>query len=130
LDNNKAQEELGKKIRESREAKGLSLRQMSKDLNISVSFLSEIERGNKRCPDDVITAICNYLGENEDEFFIAAGRVPPGIMKALRENPRIQDLVREVSTFLDDEDVNALLHMIYRLKRKNTNFPFKEPKRN
>lgn len=121
-------EELGFKLREAREAKGISLRQMAKDLSISVSFLSEIERGIKRCPDDGIISISKYLDANLDEMFIAAGRIPPNVIQALKENTKIQDLVREVSGFLNEEEVDDLVNMIYKLRENKCKFPIRDCK--
>lgn len=66
--------EFGKFISSKRKEKGVSLRVMAKDLNISISYLSDLEQGNKMPPNssqekyrDLIINIINYLDMNELE---------------------------------------------------------------
>ena len=43
--------EFGKYISNKRKEKGISLRTMAKDLDISISYLSDLEQGNKMPPN-------------------------------------------------------------------------------
>lgn len=60
--------EFGNFISNKRKEKGISLRMMAKDLNISISYLSDLEQGNKMPPNssnekyrDLIISIIDYL---------------------------------------------------------------------
>ncbi len=60
--------EFGNFISNKRKEKGISLRMMAKDLNISISYLSDLEQGNKMPPNssnekyrDLIINIIDYL---------------------------------------------------------------------
>lgn len=60
--------EFGIFISNKRKEKGISLRMMAKDLNISISYLSDLEQGNKMPPNssnekyrDLIINIIDYL---------------------------------------------------------------------
>lgn len=64
--------EFGNFISSKRKEKGISLRMMAKDLNISISYLSDLEQGNKMPPNssnekyrDLIINIIDYLNMND-----------------------------------------------------------------
>lgn len=64
--------EFGNFISNKRKEKGISLRMMAKDLNISISYLSDLEQGNKMPPNssnkkyrDLIINIIDYLNMND-----------------------------------------------------------------
>ena len=66
--------EFGDYISNKRREKGVTLRTMAKDLSISVSYLSDLEQGNKMPPNsssdkykDLINKIMDYLNMNEDD---------------------------------------------------------------
>lgn len=59
---------------EKRKEKGVTLREMSKELNISISYLSDLENGNKFPPNsskkehkNLINKIVNYLDLSEQD---------------------------------------------------------------
>lgn len=66
--------EFGNFISKKRKEKEISLRTMAKDLNISVSYLSDLEQGNKLPPNstkdnykDLMMLIMDYLELNDEE---------------------------------------------------------------
>ena len=66
--------EFGKYISDKRKEKGISLRTMAKDLDISISYLSDLEQGNKMPPNslkdkykDLIIGIMEYLEMNAED---------------------------------------------------------------
>lgn len=66
--------EFGKYISDKRKEKGISLRTMAKDLDISISYLSDLEQGNKMPPNsskdkykDLIMGIMEYLEMNDED---------------------------------------------------------------
>ncbi|MDR1453979.1 MAG: XRE family transcriptional regulator [Candidatus Margulisbacteria bacterium] len=54
--------ELGRKIRETREQKGLTLRKLAKDIGVSPSFISQVEQGKASPSVDSLTQIAKNLG--------------------------------------------------------------------
>lgn len=65
--------EFGKYLKEKRNEKGITTRTMAKDLDISVSYFSELESGAKLPPNsnkkdygDLIQRIINYLELDEE----------------------------------------------------------------
>ena len=66
--------EFGDYVSKKRKEKNISLRTMAKDLNISVSYLSDLEQGNKLPPNsakdkykDLILIIMDYLDFNDED---------------------------------------------------------------
>ncbi|MGH9962328.1 MAG: helix-turn-helix domain-containing protein, partial [Pyrinomonadaceae bacterium] len=53
---------LGQRIRELRDAKELSLRELAKKLEISAPFLSDIELGRRYPSDEVLASLARKLG--------------------------------------------------------------------
>ena len=78
--------QLGKKIRELRESRGLSLRGFAKQLGgLSAAFLSDVELGRRYPSPDVMTKMAQVLGTTETE------------LKAYDERPPVDEL-RQLST--------------------------------
>lgn len=59
---------LGKLIRESRQAKGLLIRQVAAELGIDPSLLSRIERGDKRPTRVQVIQLSKILDTDENEL--------------------------------------------------------------
>ncbi|MFC7394756.1 helix-turn-helix domain-containing protein [Scopulibacillus cellulosilyticus] len=61
-------EQWGRRIRAFRKLKGYTQADLAKELNISLSILGEIERGNRLPADELIKKISDTLGVSIDEF--------------------------------------------------------------
>lgn len=58
----------GAKVRALRDAKGIALKQMAADLNVSAAYLSALEHGNRGRPaPGLVMQIAGYLGCIWDE---------------------------------------------------------------
>lgn len=62
---------IGEIIREGREGKGLLLREVADKLHVDVSFLSKIERGNKRPTKKQIHKLSQIIKVSERELMLA-----------------------------------------------------------
>lgn len=60
---------VGSRIRARREAIGISLRQFARNLDVSASFISQLETGKTQPSVATLFAICNALGLSTDELF-------------------------------------------------------------
>lgn len=79
----------GAYIRQKREAKEIALNDFARQLDISPAYWSRIEREMEKPPkDELIRKAAEILGENPDEAFIEASRLPPD----MRED--VGDIVR------------------------------------
>jgi transcriptional regulator with XRE-family HTH domain len=66
-------DEVGLRLRESRELAGLSLRELARRLELSASALSQIETGKSRPSVKTLYAIVSELGISLDELFANPG---------------------------------------------------------
>lgn len=62
---------IGEIIREERESKGLLLREVAASLEVDPSFLSKIERGDKRPTREQISQISKILKVSEKDLLLA-----------------------------------------------------------
>lgn len=70
--------ELGKAMREAREAKGISQRQLGKLSGVDYSSISRMERGEFASPDPVkLQKLARLLDVDLEEFYALAGYLMP-----------------------------------------------------
>ena len=74
---------LGQRIRELRDKKDLSLRELAKTLNISAAFLSDIELGRRFPSDKVLSGMAKALGTTVEDLRTYDTRVPVQEIKRL-----------------------------------------------
>ncbi|WP_019995459.1 helix-turn-helix domain-containing protein [Aureimonas ureilytica] len=67
---------IGGQIRELRKVKGMTLQQVAEVADVSVGYLSQIERNQSKLPIGVLKRISNALGIQMSWFFHAAPDVP------------------------------------------------------
>ena len=75
--NDEAMADLGKYLRAQREIAQVSLRAFARAINVSDSYLSQVERGMYQPSPDVLKAIAEGLGMAPDQLFRRAGWLPP-----------------------------------------------------
>lgn len=85
---------LGQKVRELREAQGLSLRALAEKVGVSAPFLSDLEHGRRGT--DKIPEIAKALGADAAELEKLSGKLPPELRSWLKQNPRVVDLLQDV----------------------------------
>jgi transcriptional regulator with XRE-family HTH domain len=79
---------LGQKIRQLREAKDLSLRDLGKKLGKTAAFLSDIELGRRNPSDEVLVEIARVLGSSIEDLKQFDRRPPlEEIKRKAAENP-------------------------------------------
>lgn len=61
----------GQIIRETREKKGLLLRELAAELKIDSAVLSKIERGERKLTKDLVLKIVQILGLNERDLMLS-----------------------------------------------------------
>lgn len=75
-----AADSFGAFVREHRNKRGLTLLDVAAALEISIPYLSRIERDREKVPrDEVIRRIAKILHVSQDEAFAAARRLPPDL---------------------------------------------------
>ena len=102
--------EIGQRIREHRDSLGYTREQVSKIVDISPQFLSEVERGVKGVSSDMLRKLCDGLGLTAD--YVLWGK------KSLADvSPIIAMLATIDQTYLPRaEDLLKVFHMTVAMK--------------
>lgn len=109
---------LGDLIREARTPKG-SLRDFAKRLDITPSYLSDIENDRRVPAEEVLRRIAELLGLDFDELMAKAGRFGEDAERYMRKHPTVGVLFRKLSeSKTPDDDLAKLLKKAEELARK------------
>src|SRR5438552_3059333 len=102
----------GEKVRELRQAKRLTLRDVASKVAINFTYLSKIENGKLDFSDypseKLIRKLAKALGGDTDELLLLAKKVPDRIRKRVLERP---DAFTKLAG-LDDEALDRLVAQI------------------
>lgn len=74
-------------IKRLRKEKHLSLLQVSGELGISESFLSQIENGKRKPSMNLLEAIAKFFERDPDEISISLGIVPAWVVEKMMNAP-------------------------------------------
>lgn len=108
---------LGERIRELREQKDISLRELAKRLGVSPAFLSDIELGRRFPSAEVLAKIAKELGESVEELKKYDTRPPVEELKRLAAaNPLMGLALRRVVE--KKVSANELIEFLNKEKRK------------
>ncbi len=97
--------EIGDRIREARMKSGLTQSQLAETLDVSTSFLSEVETGKKGMSFETFYAICESIEVSSD--FILFG--PDAITKPSKT-------IIEIAQRLDSEELNTCINFLTALR--------------
>jgi transcriptional regulator with XRE-family HTH domain len=104
---------IGDALRARRQAQHRTLREVSTAANVSLGYLSEIERGQKEASSELLAAICEALGARLSEVLsevsdtLVLAESMEGVLAPVQEAP-----VKRVS----DGDVSVSVHQESPLK--------------
>ena len=88
---------LGQKIRELREEKDLSLRELAKKIGVTAAFLSDIELGRRYPSDKVLLEMAKVLGTVVEDLRSYDTRAPiEDIKRLVSSDPRYGIFFRKV----------------------------------
>ncbi|MSQ96902.1 MAG: XRE family transcriptional regulator [Gemmataceae bacterium] len=102
----------GSRIRELRQAKNLTLRDLAKNVKVTFTYLSKIE--NQKLSfgefpsDDLIVKLARALDADADELLLLAEKIPEAIRKRVLQRP---DVFRKMAK-LDDLALDRLMAQI------------------
>ena len=107
----------GTYLRSIRKQRELSLREVAKAVQITPTYLSDLERGNNHPPDKaLLEKLIRALNVGQEEEtrqtlldLAAEGRndLPADIKEYLMGNPTLQKLIRKVQSMPDGEQIFA-----------------------
>lgn len=103
---------LGDFIRELREGKDLSVRELAKRLGLSAPFLSDVELGRRHPSDEVLLKLARELGTTVAELRKRDARAPiPELRRLASRNPAMGFALRKVvEDGVDPEDLLRYLN--------------------
>jgi transcriptional regulator with XRE-family HTH domain len=107
----------GKVLREKRVAKGFSLRKFAEQVEVSPTYLSQVEQGNVDPPTaERVRRMAELLGENPDEMIALAGRISEDLPQIIHE-PEMPQLLRAASGLTADQ-LRRLTEQIRKIKKE------------
>jgi HTH-type transcriptional regulator, competence development regulator len=102
----------GERIRELRQGKNLTLRDLAADVNVTFTYLSKIENQKLSFGEfpsnEMILKLANALEADPDELLLLAEKIPDAIRKRVLERP---DVFRKMAG-MDDTQLNDVLSYI------------------
>jgi PTS system nitrogen regulatory IIA component len=110
----------GPTIRLLRQAKGISLRELARQLGVSPAFLSQIEAGRQhKIPRARIVQVAEMLGVSEGYLLGAARQMHPELMKFMSETPEAAEfMLTAMRSGLIAEDFTSLREIVADKKRR------------
>lgn len=114
------QKSFGQILREKRIAKGYSLRKFADLVDLSPTYLSQVEQDKVESPPTVerLNRMADVLGENRDEFVSLAGRVPEDLPRIIQSRPdTIPELLRTTKG-MTSEQLRELLERAKQIKEE------------
>jgi transcriptional regulator with XRE-family HTH domain len=110
---------LGEIIREARLAKDKSLREQAKLLEITPSYLSDIENDRRVPSEDVLRKITNQLDLDFDHLMALAGRFGDDADRYMKKQPVAGVLFRRLSeNNMQEDELRELLRQADELAKK------------
>lgn len=104
----------GQRVRELRQSHSLTQLDLANRLNVSMSYISKVERGHLQSGDypseKFIHKLADELSADEDELLMLADKVPPSIRRKIRQHPRLFHALAK----LDDENLDRLSKRVAR----------------
>ena len=121
---NMADKTLGDVVRDARAALDMRLRELARRLNVTPSYVSDIEN-NRRVPsEDVLGRIAIELKIPLDDLVARAGRIGIDAERYLRDTPVATTLFRRISEEkLTEDEIGDLMSRIKELRPEKDNPP-------
>lgn len=94
----------GEQLRDRRLEKGFSLRKFAKAIEVSPTYLSQVEQDKVTVPTaDRVRKIAETLEESVDEWMALADRLPDELPDIIHSSPVIPDILRAVDGMTPDQ---------------------------
>ena len=98
----------GETIKQWRLNLRLGLRESSKEIGISATYLSRLENNKENPPQaDKLVKIARIYGKTEDEIFSLADRVPPDIEETYKKNEVYKKKLPELMRTIAQQNLTA-----------------------
>lgn len=104
---------LGEVLRDARVQADLTLRELAKKLNITPSYISDIENDRRVPSEEVLQQLAEELKLHFDELMALAGRVGNKAERYMKQHPAAGVLFRRISEkSLAEDDLQKLLKQV------------------
>jgi len=77
----------GKLFKRLRSKTGLGIKRLAPELGVSYTYLSKLENNDLNPSQEFVHRAARYFKCDRDQMLLSAGRVPPEVLKILREHP-------------------------------------------
>lgn len=112
-----ADKTLGNVVREGRAALDLRLRELARRLEVTPSYVSDIENDRRTPSEDVLRKISVELNLPLEDLVARAGRIGSGTERYLREMPAATTLFRRISEEnLTEDELRDLMNRVEELR--------------
>ena len=81
-------ETMGQRIRRERLKRGMTQRDLAKEVDVGAPHISKIEAGRESPSDELLRSIAEVLDCDFEELLLAARRMPPDLMERLALDPK------------------------------------------
>ena len=104
---------LGEFIRRERESKGLTLREMARQIRVSPAFLSKVETQGWKPGEDRLREIAKVLKCDTDELLALARKVSSELAELLWQNPRPLAAILRIASSMTHEKMESMSRMTH-----------------
>jgi transcriptional regulator with XRE-family HTH domain len=95
---------VGEFLKLKRLEKGYTLETVSKQVGVSINYVSELEKGIKSNPsDDIVVKLAKIYQTDEEDLFLAFNKVPLSTKKEVEEHPA---LAKALSQIRNDKEMS------------------------
>jgi len=110
----------GELIREKRLAKGYSLRKFAEMVDVSPTYLSQVEQGKVARPPTAerIRVMAELLGQNPDQWIALAGRMAEDLTDIIKSEPEAMPALLRAAKGLTAEQLRKLTEELQKKRAK------------
>ncbi len=111
---------LGERIKELREEKRISIRELGRRTDVSGMHISNIEKGKVNASPELVAKIAEVLEANADELLHLADRVDPEVVDVIQKNPLAVPSFLRAAKDLSPEEWEKMQAYLNRMTGKKT----------
>jgi transcriptional regulator with XRE-family HTH domain len=112
-------ERFGAIIRQAREGKDISLRDLAKQVGVSPTFLSKVETEDWKPKEEKVRKIASLLGLDGDDLVARAGRIPSDLTEIIKQHgarTELEMLLRTTKRF-SSTDLSKLVQQAQKVAK-------------
>jgi transcriptional regulator with XRE-family HTH domain len=114
----KSIETFGQRVRRLRQEKGISLRQFAYALELSATYVSQVERDEQNPPVETrLKDMAKVLGVDIDELIVSAGRVPNAAKKSGERHSEAWSRLYKSTKGLSEDELIELARIAEKFKQ-------------